>query len=384
MGVSAQNILQTDPDYLRRQLEQQEMQRLNPSGSAAGAIGAFLGRGLGNVTSGRGFFETADPALKRVSEVQGLMKNVPFDANNPQQYYKDLATQLSSAGYADLAPLAAAEAAKFTTKGGDTKVLPPGAVLVDAQGNIIAEGKSPRGAGGEGSFVKTSTNFAEVAGELGFGVKENLADYTPEQMAKINTTIRNNKKTNEENSGVRVGFDKTGRYTNQYGQIFPATEMSKNRTGFQSAETLLSKLNTITASDIKQAEGLDYTSGETAKQIGGRLFSKTLKAQTKIAASQLLEQIEKLPPGSASDADMRVSKTDFPGYGNADALEAWVKRTKELLEQSLERQADLYGFKRRVIAGPLNATDEKPKATTQKGTTGSSQLPPGVTVKRKQ
>jgi hypothetical protein len=116
MGINAQQVLSQDPDMLRRQLAMQEMQQLNPQGTAAGAIGALLGRGLGNVTSGRGFFDVADPALKRVSDIQGIMRSVQFDPANPSKYYTEVANALSSQGYNDLAPLAAAEAAKF--KGG--------------------------------------------------------------------------------------------------------------------------------------------------------------------------------------------------------------------------------------------------------------------------
>ena len=113
MGMSAQQILQSDPEYLRRQMAQQEMQRLNPTGSAAGAIGALLGRGIGNVASGRGFLDTGDAGLRRVSDVQSIMSSVPFDPDNPAAYYEGVAAAFKQGGYGDLAPMAAAEAAKF-------------------------------------------------------------------------------------------------------------------------------------------------------------------------------------------------------------------------------------------------------------------------------
>lgn len=111
MGMSAQQILQSDPEYLRRQMAQQEMQRLNPTGSAAGAIGALFGRGLGNIASGRGFLDTGDAGLRRVSDVQGIMSSVPFDPENPAAYYDGVATALKQAGYGDLAVLALKESA---------------------------------------------------------------------------------------------------------------------------------------------------------------------------------------------------------------------------------------------------------------------------------
>lgn len=111
MGMSAQQILQSDPEYLRRQMAQQEMQRLNPTGSAAGAIGALFGRGIGNVASGRGFLDTGDAGLRRVSDVQGIMSSVPFDPDNPAAYYDGVAAALKQAGYGDLAVLALKESA---------------------------------------------------------------------------------------------------------------------------------------------------------------------------------------------------------------------------------------------------------------------------------
>ena len=131
MGLSAQEILKTDPEFVQRQLAAQEMQRLNPSGSAAGAIGAVLGRGLGNVSRGQGFFETNNPGLQRVTEVNNIMKSVRFDPKNPSAYYEQVGTALQEAGYADLAPMAFSEAQKFTPKKKYEKV---GNQLVDVSG----------------------------------------------------------------------------------------------------------------------------------------------------------------------------------------------------------------------------------------------------------
>jgi hypothetical protein len=113
MGASAQQILQSDPEYLQRQLLAQEQQRVNPTGSAAGALGALLGRGLSNVSQGKGFFQAPDFGLQRVSGVQGIMKSVQFDPNNPAEYYNQVGRALQEAGYADLAPMAFTEARKL-------------------------------------------------------------------------------------------------------------------------------------------------------------------------------------------------------------------------------------------------------------------------------
>lgn len=115
MGMTAQQILAQDPEYLQKQLYQQEMQRLNPSGDAAGAIGALLGRGLGNVTSGRGFFDIADPALQRVSQVQQMFNETmkTFDPTNPAASYEEMASKFAQMGMGQQAYMASQEAAKL-------------------------------------------------------------------------------------------------------------------------------------------------------------------------------------------------------------------------------------------------------------------------------
>jgi hypothetical protein len=157
-----------------------------------------------------------------------------------------------------------------------------------------------------------------------------------------------------EEGQIREGFNaKTGSYTNQYGEVFDRTEMRLNRQGFNEAQQLLSKLNSITPEDVKQAESMiDYTEPGVSKTVGQQITPKTVNAQVKIAASQLLEQIQKLPPGSASDADMRAAVRDFPGYGDANNLADWVNRTKEALSATLARQQDTYGFRRQVEPTP--------------------------------
>ncbi len=170
----------------------------------------------------------------------------------------------------------------------------------------------------------------------------------------------------EKEEGVKTGFDKLGRFTNQFGEVIPASEMSANRQGFEEGEKLLRSLNQITATDVKNAEGFDYTSSEVMKQTGGRLFGKTLEAQTRIAAAQLIKQIESLPKGSASDADMRAAKASFPGYGNAQALASWVNEAKATLEYSLERQAERYGQTRKVkTTAPLDLKQPSKRETKE-------------------
>ncbi len=86
--MSAQQMLQNDPEYLARQLAQQEIQRYqnfqNPQLGLASTSGAVLGRGLANLFGGRGFFEVSDPALRRVADTQRVFNEAmsSFDPSN--------------------------------------------------------------------------------------------------------------------------------------------------------------------------------------------------------------------------------------------------------------------------------------------------------------
>lgn len=119
MGLDAQQMLQNDPEYLSRQLARKEIQQYqnfqNPQLGLAATSGALLGRGLANLFGGRGFFETSDPALRKVSEIQSLYNEAmqSFDPDNPQTSYSTLAKTLAERGYGREAALAAAEANKY-------------------------------------------------------------------------------------------------------------------------------------------------------------------------------------------------------------------------------------------------------------------------------
>ena len=146
MGASAQQILQSDPEYLRRQLAAQEQQRVNPTGSAAGALGALLGRGLSNVSQGKGFFQAPDYGLQRVSGVQGIMKSVQFDPNNPAEYYNQVGRALQEAGYADLAPMAFTEARKMQVQERELGARERGVTIQEEQLLLQQIDKDPYGA----------------------------------------------------------------------------------------------------------------------------------------------------------------------------------------------------------------------------------------------
>ena len=119
MGMSAQQMLQNDPEYLARQLAQQEIQRYqnfqNPQLGLASTSGAVIGRGLANLFGGRGFFEVSDPSLRKVAETQRVFNEAMtnFDPANPAASYEAMANRFSELGYGQQAMMAAQEAAKY-------------------------------------------------------------------------------------------------------------------------------------------------------------------------------------------------------------------------------------------------------------------------------
>jgi hypothetical protein len=129
-------------------------------------------------------------------------------------------------------------------------------------------------------------------------------------------------------------------------------------------------LNDATGKDIKDAES--YVDWTTAGVTKGLASSKTLNAQTKLAAAQLVEQISNLPPGSASDADMRASMKSFPGYSDPESLRQWVNRTKSRLQSRMEDISGQFGFQQRVVSSGEIKFD-KPTSKSTAATPAASQ-----------
>lgn len=152
---------------------------------------------------------------------------------------------------------------------------------------------------------------------------------------------------------INPGYDKFGRYTNRFGEVFSNTEMAKKRTEIEELEKIADNLNKISGEDVTAAESMvDYTSGEVSKTVGGVLSPRTKDAQTRIAASKILKQMESLPPGAASDADMRTAASTFPGFSDAEGLARWVNDTKELIQNILDRYQERYDIKPKVAFTP--------------------------------
>lgn len=119
MNIS--QMLGNDPEVLRYQLMQQELQRYNqyqdPRMNLASTLGGLLGGGAVNLAQGRGFFESNNPVLRKASDLQRIYNETAssIDPNtNPGDFYKSLQQNLAAAGYGQQAAMAAQEAYKYS------------------------------------------------------------------------------------------------------------------------------------------------------------------------------------------------------------------------------------------------------------------------------
>lgn len=290
-------------------------------GQLAGFYAMEAGTGLGRAVPG--LLGVEDPQLNMIRDVQQM--RTQFDVSTPEGL-RSFAQALGQKGYTDLATQAAAEA--------DKRAL--------TQAQTVRALREP----GMQSFEKLLSS--------GKYTPASLAKY--QQSGNVGDLVLVKGAAGEDGMTGAGPVGKSGAWRDADGIVYSAAEMKKQREGFQGAEKLLENLNSIKEADVKNAESwIDWTQGENRKQIGGKVAAKTIAAQAKINASQLLKQIESLPPGSASNADMIAAKSSFPGYGDAKILQQWINDTRTLLQNSLNRQAEQYGFKQRVPSTPTAA-----------------------------
>jgi hypothetical protein len=190
---------------------------------------------------------------------------------------------------------------------------------------------------------------------------------SPDQQARVIQASIDRKaalaaKTSAEGAiGTAGAVGKTGAYRDISGTVYGPTEMKTIRGEFKGSQDLLDTLNQITPQDVKNSESfVDWTT--KSSEVKSLATKKTLTAQSKIALSQLMQQIESLPPGSASDADMRAAMKNFPGYSDPDALASWINDTKAKLQRNLGRISDQFAFKQTITSSGNIDLKAKPAA----------------------
>jgi hypothetical protein len=321
-----QQILDANQAYRFAQLD--PLQRAN---MAIYQGGASIGRGLNQLLGG-------DEQLNRATALRQLAGQ--FDITSPEglQQYASAAAKIDPR----VATLAAAEAERRRVQG-----LAGQKTSLDIQKTTqdIERENKLRTALSELPANATEEQYLAVFRQFG----------SPDQQARvIQASIDRKAKISAAQAaegavGTPGAVGKTGAYRDISGTVYGPTEMKVVRGEFKGSQDLLDTLNQISAQDVRNAESfVDWTT--KSSEVKSLASKKTLTAQSKIALSQLMQQIESLPPGSASDADMRAAMKNFPGYGDPDALADWINSTKARLQRTIARTSDQFGFKPTVTS----------------------------------
>lgn len=168
-------------------------------------------------------------------------------------------------------------------------------------------------------------------------------------------------------TGEGDGTGDSGRFNKKGDWVAPGLfigkpEVSKDREVARSAKELLEGLQELKPADIKATESVlgDITQSPTKKYFANQLGNPALKAQVKVNASALMQTLQNLPPGPASDKDIEQAKSSFPGYGDAVALQDWVDNTTTRLTRKINNLNAKYGSEDWYGAQGLNVESKKP------------------------
>lgn len=195
--IAAQVKEQEQMDMLRNQ---QIAQQGREFGVFAPLYQAGLKFGdLGSRAITRSLFpEVQNPQLQQAQTIQSVIQSYQGQNLGDPTVLQKIASDLFAAGAPDAGIKALATAKSLTTKDEFVTGKPgekifrrgPGGQLTEVV-NIPDREKD----------LKPSTNFGEVAVELGFGAKSNLDEYTPAQAKAINAEIQRRKES-EKKAGV--------------------------------------------------------------------------------------------------------------------------------------------------------------------------------------
>ena len=146
------------------------------------------------------------------------------------------------------------------------------------------------------------------------------------------------------------GVSSTGTFNKKGDWVAPGlfigkAEVAKDREIARAANELRQGLQELKPEDIKATETIlgDVTQSGMKKYLASQLGNPALKAQAKVNASAVMQTLQNLPPGPASDKDIMQAKSSFPGYGNAQDLQDWVDNTNAMLERKINNVNAKYG-----------------------------------------
>lgn len=194
-----------------------------------------------------------------------------------------------------------------------------------------------------GALTAPSSNFGKQALDEGFTAG------TPEFAQRVKQLHQEDVETKRlKSAGTQIAggsFDKkTGNFITPNGAVIKSKEVAEDREKLQTTKDLYQRMMDIAPSTLKQAKSvIDYTGSDLRKTLGGSFDKKTLQAQLEIQATGIQEILNNLPKGPASDKDIMQAKSSFPGYSDPVALEAWMERTKRMIERKHNQLNEKYG-----------------------------------------
>jgi hypothetical protein len=151
------------------------------------------------------------------------------------------------------------------------------------------------------------------------------------------------------------------------GLFISKPEVAKDREIVRAANELRQGLQEITPEDIKATESIfgSVVGGGPISYLAKQFKNPAVAAQSKINTSAVMQTLENLPPGAASDKDIEQAKSSFPGYGNAEDLQKWATRTDDMLRRKIDNANSKYGTDSWYGAKGINTGDKKPALNAQ-------------------
>jgi hypothetical protein len=144
------------------------------------------------------FPEVQNPQLQQAQTIQSVLQTYQGQNLGDPAVLQKIASDLFAAGAPDAGIKALATAKSLTTKDDFVTGKPGEKIFRRGPGGQLIEVASIPD---REKNLKPSTNFAEVAVELGFGARENLDEYTSAQAKEINAEIQRRKES-EKKAGV--------------------------------------------------------------------------------------------------------------------------------------------------------------------------------------
>lgn len=206
--------------------------------------------------------------------------------------------------------------------------------------------------------VKSSENFARVAGELGFGVKPRIGDYTQDQIKKVNAEIQL-RQENVQKAGLppqeKALLESTSKTRSD---ILTAALNSTNQK--RTADRIDAILNDAFVGFGQNAK---LTVGQVASALGVELKGVSATEQLTSLLNSLAQGQAKTLPGSLTEKELKFLREAI-GTGNftLGTLKSMVRRIRE---DAISAQLENEGVQTVInTGGDLNRFDFVGNRTT--------------------